>query len=108
MEQKEEKKNFTEVVPAVDIVEENEKAVVFFEVPGADSSRIRVEVRNSNLIVEAESSLERHGKPVLFKRSFVLSDTVDIDHITAQTRDGVLTLTLPKSETAQVKKIAIG
>ena len=108
MEQKAEKKVFTEVIPAVDIVEENEKAVAFFEVPGADSSHIRVEVRNSNLIVEAESSLERNGKPVLFKRIFGLSDTVDIEHITAQTRDGVLTLTLPKSETAQVKKIAVG
>ena len=107
MEQKEEKKVFTEVVPATDVLEGNEKAEVIFEVPGADSSHIRVEVRNSNLTVEAESSLERCGKPVLFKRMFTLSDIVDTDRISAQIRDGVLTLTLPKSEAAQVKKIKV-
>ena len=66
---KAEKKVFTEVIPAVDIVEENEKAVAFFEVPGADSSHIRVEVRNSNLIVEAESSFNIHDS-FSFVKSF--------------------------------------
>ena len=106
MEQKE-KKVFTEIAPAMDILEGNEKAEVIFEVPGADPSHIRVEVRNSNLTMEAESSLERCGNPVLFKRMFALSDIVDTDRITAQIRDGVLTLTLPKSEAAQVKKIKV-
>lgn len=102
-----EKKMFTEVTPIADIVEENDKATVYFEVPGSNSKMVRVEIKNSTLIVEAESYLERHGKPVLFKRTFELSDVVDIDNIKAKTQDGVLTLTLPKSESAQVKKITI-
>lgn len=104
---KKEKKLFTEVTPIADIVEENDKATVYFEIPGAKQSQVRVEVKNSNLTVEAESCLERHGKQILFKRSFELSDSVDIDHIKAKTQDGVLTLTLPKSESAQIKKITV-
>jgi HSP20 family protein len=106
MEMKE-KKLFTEVTPVADIVEENEKATVYFEVPGACAKCVKVEVKNSTLTIEAESCLERHGKPVLFKRSFELSDAVDLDNIKAKTQDGVLTLILPKSESAQVKKIAV-
>ena len=102
-----EKKMFTEVVPVADIVEENDKAMVYFEVPGTNSKRVKVEVKNSTLTIEAESYLERHGKQVLFKRSFELSDAVDVDNIKAKTEDGVLTLTLPKSESAQVKKITV-
>lgn len=102
-----EKKMFTEVVPVADIVEENDKAMVYFEVPGTNSKKVKVEVKNSTLTIEAESYLERHGKPVLFKRSFELSDAVDVDNIKAKTEDGVLTLTLPKSESAQVKKITV-
>ena len=102
-----EKKMFTEVVPVADIVEENDKAMVYFEVPGTNSKRVKVEVKNSTLTIEAESYLERHGKPVLFKRSFELSDAVDVDNIKAKTEEGVLSLTLPKSESAQVKKITV-
>ena len=101
------KKMFTEVTPVADIVEENEKATVYFEIPGATAKSVKVEIKNSTLTVEAESCLERHGKQVLFKRSFELSDAVDIDNIKAKTVDGVLTLTLPKSESAQVKKISV-
>lgn len=103
----EQKKMFTEITPVADIVEENEKATVYFEIPGASAGNVKVEVKNSTLTIEAESYLERHGKKVLFKRSFELSDAVDIDNIKAKTQDGVLTLTLPKAESAQVKKIAV-
>ena len=107
MDKNEEKKMFTEVSPAADIVEENEKATVYFEIPGANASTVKVEIRNSLLSVTAESCLERHGKPILFKRSFELSDAVDVDHIKAKTQDGILKLTLPKSESAQIRKITV-
>ena len=103
----ESKKVFTEITPVADIVEENEKATVYFEIPGATAKSVKVEVKNSMLTVEAESCLERHGKQVLFKRSFELSDAVDVDNIKAKTQDGVLTLTLPKSEDAKVHKIEV-
>jgi HSP20 family molecular chaperone IbpA len=102
-----EKKMFTEVTPVADIVEENDKATVYFEVPGTNSKQVKIEVKNSTLTIEAESYLERHGKPILFKRSFELSDAVDVDNIKAKNQDGVLILTLPKAESAQVKKIAV-
>lgn len=100
-------KKFAEVIPAADIVEESDKAMVYFEVPGANAQSVNVEVKNSTLTIEAESSLERHGKKILFKRSFELSDAVDVENIKAATQDGILKLTIPKSESAQVKKIPV-
>ena len=101
------KKVYSERIPVADIVEENDKATVFFEVPGVNAQNVNVEVKNSILTIEAESCLERHGKPVLYKRSFELSDAVDVDNIKARTHDGILELTLPKSESAQIKKITV-
>ena len=45
--------------------------------------------------------------PLLYKRSFQLSDAVDVENISAKTQDGVLTLTLPKSERAKVHRIQV-
>ena len=102
-----EKKVYSERIPVADIVEENDKAMVYFEVPGSKAGNVSIEVKNSILTIEAESCLERHGKPILYKRSFELSDAVDVDNIKATTKDGVLVLTLPKAESAQIKKIAV-
>ncbi len=98
---------YAEIVPSADILEEAGKAVVTFEVPGANSKSVNVEVRDSILTVEAKSSLTRDGMPVMFRRSFELADSVEVGKITARTQDGVLTLTLPKSEHAQVHRIAV-
>ncbi|HGY12381.1 MAG TPA: Hsp20 family protein, partial [Desulfobacterales bacterium] len=43
-----------------------------------------------------------------FSRSFTLPDDVDADKVEAQLKDGILYLTLPKSEVAKPKQITIG
>jgi HSP20 family protein len=43
-----------------------------------------------------------------FSRSFSLPDNVDVDHISADLRNGVLTAQIPKKPEAQPKKISIG
>ena len=57
--------------------------------------------------LNAESSLRRNGKRIVFKRRFQLSDGVDIEKISAKTQDGVLTLNIPKSEREKVHKIKV-
>ena len=44
---------------------------------------------------------------MLYKRSFQLSDAIDVENISARTQDGVLTVTLPKSERAKVHRITV-
>ena len=59
------------------------------------------------MTMTADSSLRRDGKKLVFKRVFQLADSVDVEKITAKTQDGVLTLNIPKSESARVHKIKV-
>lgn len=96
-----------EVMPPVDIVEDNDNFIMYFEVPGCNASSVKVEIENSVLSVECASTLRRNHRPVLFKRVFRLSRAVDIAKITAVTKDGILTLTLPKAEHVKPFRVPI-
>ncbi|MBS1369353.1 MAG: Hsp20/alpha crystallin family protein [Lentisphaeria bacterium] len=95
------------VVPLVDILENGDGVTLIFEVPGANSGTVDIEVLNSIMTMSAKSSLRRNGRPVLFKRNFRLSEDVDVKRITARTKDGVLTLEIPKAERAKVHKVKV-
>ena len=103
------KKNeqYMEALPAADIIDSEKEAVISLEVPGANSKTVAVEVKDQVLTVEAKSWLTYHGAPLLYKRSFQLSDAIDVESISARTQDGVLTVTLPKSERAKVHRITV-
>ena len=103
------KKNeqYMEVLPAADIIDDEKNAIISLEVPGANAQTVTVEVKDQILSMEARSSLTWHGMPLLYKRSFQLSDAVDVENISAKTQDGVLTVTLPKSERAKVHRIQV-
>lgn len=96
-----------EVYPATDILDDEKATTVVMEIPGANSKTVSVEVDHRIMTVEAKSFLTHKGDPLLYKRSFQLSDAVDVETISAKTQDGVLTLTLPKSARAQVHHIAV-
>ena len=98
---------YMEAFPATDIIDDEKNAVISLEVPGANAKTVSVEVKDQVLSVEARSSLTCHGMPLVYKRSFQLSDAVDVESISARTQDGVLTITLPKSERAKVHRITV-
>ena len=93
--------------PAADVEETPTGVEIAFEMPGVKNSDISIEAGNGMLRIEGKSALQRHGMPVLFKRSFYISDTVDVDKIKACARDGVVTLSLPKAEHALPRKITV-
>ncbi len=98
---------FVEVMPLVDIVDGSDGVTMWFEVPGANNRSVDIEVRDGVMAMKAVSSLCRNGKPLVFKRRFQLADGVDVEKITAKTEDGVLILTIPKSEDAKVHRIKV-
>ena len=103
------KKNeqYMEALPATDIIDDEKNAVISLEVPGANAKTVSVEVKDQILTVEAKSWLTYQGMPLMYKRSFQLSDAIDVENISAKTQDGVLTVTLPKSERAKVHRILV-
>lgn len=99
--------NAVELRPAVDVIESDKGVKIMFEVPGANSETIDVSVADGILTMQACSTLTRKGYPVCYRRAFQLSDMVDVAKISAKTKDGVLSLFLPKSERATVHRIKI-
>ena len=103
--------------PRTDVRETEKEIVLDLELPGIDKKDIKVEVKNKRLTISGERNEEtaedgtdyfqrerRYGK---FERSFGLPETVNEDKVSAHYKNGILTLTLQKSEKALPKEIAV-
>jgi HSP20 family protein len=102
------------ITPAVDIYETREGLVVLADLPGVDKADLEVRVDNNILTIRAHSSSEGTGDVGYreyelqnFFRQFELSDRVDQTHITADLKQGVLALYLPKAEEVKARKIEV-
>lgn len=103
--------------PAVDVAEDPKAYSVAIELPGVRAEDLKIEVDGNRLTVKGEKKLETEDKTDRvhrferrfgsFERVFTLPDTVNPAGIEAKVADGVLTLTLPKTEKAQPRAIAI-
>ncbi len=103
-------------LPSVDILESSEAIVITADVPGANAKAVEVTFEDDTLTLRApvaarESETRRplHREYGLgdYLRSFTIHQPIDRDRINARLLDGVLTLTLPKSEAARPRKIAV-
>jgi HSP20 family protein len=104
--------------PAVDIKEEQNRFVLFADVPGMDPKDIEITMADGVLTIKGErrweEAEERNGfKRVerargTFYRRFSLPDTADAEHISARGANGVLEVTIPKQERAQPRRIPVG
>ena len=105
--------------PAIDIVDTDKAYEITAELPGMNESDIDVKFSDGTLTIKGEKrdekeenkkgyylSERRYGS---FQRSFGVPDGVDVDKIEANFKNGVLTVTLPKTPQAQTseKKISI-
>lgn len=103
-------------VPVTDIFETDEALTVILEMPGVEKDNVDVRVENDVLKIEGWINFSRYEglHPIYteynignYARSFQLSSKIDQDRISAELRDGVMTLVLPKSEKAKPRKIAV-
>lgn len=106
-------------VPAVDIAEKEASYEITVELPGIDEKNIEVSMVNGGLTVKGEKKEEKEEKNKdyhlserrygSFERYFAVPEGVDVDKIAASFKNGVLTVTLPKTPEArkQEKKIAV-
>lgn len=94
--------------PPVDVYETEDRYVVTAEIPGLTREQIEIAVRDSRLMIRGTRSAgvsenaSRHYHQVerghgTFERVFRFADPIEQDRITADLRDGVLTITLPKT-----------
>lgn len=103
--------------PRVDIEEAEDQYIIKADLPGMDKKDVFITVEKGTIRLEGEkkteqkkekgrySHLERsYGR---FSRSFALPDEVDTEKINASMNNGVLELTLPKSEKAKPRSIEV-
>ena len=108
-------------VPAIDIHEYADRFELFVDVPGVDAAKVDLTLEGGILTLSGErpeplankkgeeaqyQRIERgHGH---FYRRFVLPETVDSERVNATSKDGVLTVTIPKQAKAMPRRIQIG
>jgi HSP20 family protein len=104
-------------VPAVDVFEETDNIRITAEIPGVQAEDIDISLEGNLLTIrgtkqqEAEEKTERvHRYERIygaFERSFTLPASVEPKDIKASYDNGVLTVTLPKSERAKPRQIEV-
>src|ERR1700737_597951 len=112
-EGKEESITVAEWAPLVDITEDDKEYIIKTELPEVKKEDVKVAVENGLLTIVGERKFEKeenkkyhrveraYGK---FVRSFIVPDAVDADKVSAEFKDGVLSVYLPKSEKTKPKQ----
>ena len=102
--------------PNIEVSETEKDVKVTAELPGLDEKDVELELANGVLTVRGEKKIETEDKDRRFSERYygrferrITVDDVEADKAAASFKNGVLTVTLPKSQTAQekVKRIAI-
>jgi HSP20 family protein len=105
--------------PAVDVAETDKAYEIAAELPGMSDKNVEVKLADGVLTIKGEKQEEKEEKKKdyylhersfgSFQRAFQVPDGVDADKIEASFKNGVLTVTLPKSAQAQktAKKIDV-
>lgn len=107
-----------ELMPAMDVTETDEAILVKAEMPGIKKEDIDISIQNGMLTVSGESKEEREEKKEgrvirqerrygRYTRSMNMGDNIDGEHISAEYKDGVLEITLPKLAVEETKKIKV-
>lgn len=103
--------------PIVDITEDEKAYIIKAELPEVKKDQVKVTMENGMLTLAGERKLEKEEKGRKyhrversygsFLRSFTLPDDADPEKINASHKDGVLTITVAKTEQAKPRAIEV-
>ena len=103
--------------PAVDVMETDDEFQIRAELPGVEKKDVKLSVENGVLLISGhrEQEKEEKGKRYHkieraygnFARSFTVPEAVDAEKVTAEFKNGLLNVRLPKSEKARPKSIEV-
>ncbi|MCA9078077.1 MAG: Hsp20/alpha crystallin family protein [Planctomycetaceae bacterium] len=101
--------------PPIDVIETGESVLVEVELPGIDPGSVDVTLAGNMLTVTApiratnqEGQIRRRERPRgRFKRSIPLPASVNPDEVSAETRHGLLTITVAKVEKEKVRHVVV-
>jgi HSP20 family protein len=104
-------------LPAMDVTENDDHYTISVELPGGSKDDVQVELHEGLLTIRGEKKCEREEKKEQrcyversygsFSRSFRLPDDADAGRLDASFKNGVLSVTIPKTEKAKPKAISV-
>jgi HSP20 family protein len=102
--------------PVASLRQTDEAILIDADLPGVKAEQLQISVNHGVLTVHGTvaehgrvgfTQLHREYEPAAFQRTFTLPDNIDAGAISANTRNGVVTITLPKVKAAQPRRIAV-
>ena len=102
-------------VPRFDIVETEDELTLFGDLPGVTQENLELRFENEHLVVNAKVEPRHAERKSLyaeygigdFYREFRISEAVDAGKISAELKNGVLTVHLPKTEQVKPRRIEV-
>ncbi|MBY0503535.1 MAG: Hsp20/alpha crystallin family protein [Bryobacteraceae bacterium] len=101
----------------MDVIETEHSIVLKADLPGVPQDQIEVKFENGALSIKGERKFAEDVKQPGFRRiergygsfarHYTLPDTLDVEHVKADYRNGELTITLPKKEAAKPRTIPV-
>ena len=102
--------------PKIEICDTDKEVKVIAELPGLEEKDVDVELANGVLFIKGEKKSETEDKDLMFSERYygrferrIPLEEIEEDKVVASFKNGVLTVTLPKSAKAQekVKRVAV-
>jgi HSP20 family protein len=102
--------------PPVDLYETSSTFVLTAELPGLVRDEIEIHAEDGRVVIRGERTghvpceqyhrVERgHGR---FSRAFLLPESIDVEGVTADLKDGLLTVTIPKAAGRGARRVDVG
>ncbi|MEW6218190.1 MAG: Hsp20/alpha crystallin family protein [Thermodesulfobacteriota bacterium] len=105
------------VFPALTVSEDRDALYVRAEMPGIKAEDVEISLEDGTLLlkgerrpIQPEGNVSYHRRELeygRFSRAITLPSKIRMDKVKATTRDGILTITLPKAEEAKPRRITV-
>ncbi len=103
--------------PRVDILENETEVMLIADMPGVNEKGVDIDLQRNCLTIKGVRQEEQEEGMTLstsefhpkysYERQFTIGDAIDLEHITASMKDGVLRLTLPKVKEPEPRRIEV-
>lgn len=109
-------RNEATMMPPVDVIEDANGISLYADLPGVPKDKLSLHIEAGTLTIEGEVALDipegmeaSHAEVNLprYRRAFTLSKELDTEKVSAEFKQGVLKLRIPKAEHAQPKRIEV-
>ena len=111
-----EKREIPVVTPKVDIMETETIVYLVAEMPGVSEKNVDIDLQGNNLTIrgstvpdsgQTEPTRSEYYPEKAYERQFTLGNSIDLANISANMKDGILRLTLPKVKELSPRKIEV-